>query len=75
MSPAARAACMLHADGAAHEPSSAQVITPFVLGKRLLLVLESRVASPGHPRRKLQPLRGGSSEQKRSVPAANLQIQ
>ena len=37
-----------------------------VPGKRFLLVLESRVASPGHLRREMQPLRGGSSEQKRT---------
>ena len=30
-----------------------------VLAKRFLLVLESRVASPGHLRREMQPVPGG----------------
>ena len=37
-----------------------------VLAKRFLLVLESRVASPGHLRRELQPFPGGCSSQNRT---------
>lgn len=35
-----------------------------VLAKRLLMVIEFRLASPGHLRPELQPLRGASSELK-----------
>ena len=58
---------LLHFREAPHERLSLVIGRNFMAGdlaKRLLFVIESRLASPAHLSPKLQPVRGGSSELK-----------
>ena len=60
---------LLHLGESLSESLTTVIIRNFtagVLATQFLLVLESRVASSGHLRREMQPVRGGSSEQKRT---------
>ena len=60
---------LLHFWEAARELGSLVIDPNFIAGvlaKRFLLVIESRVASPGHLRREMQPVPGGSSKQNRT---------